>query len=164
MRRSAAAFGSALFLVLAPGVMAGLIPWLITGWEVENDMPLVVELLGVVLIAAGLPVVLSAFSRFVTEGHGTPAPVAAPDTLVVGGLYSWVRNPMYVAVASVIGGQALLFGSTELLAWLGLFLAAVVAFVKLHEEPALARQFGASYEEYRRTVPGWYPRPPRGTV
>ena len=161
MRKSAAAAGSALFLVLAPGVNAVLVPWLITGWDADRDMPLVLQILGIALIAAGLPVILSAFARFVTEGRGTPAPVAAPDTLVVGGLYRWVRNPMYVAVASVIAGQALLFGSAELLAWLAVFLAAVVAFVKLHEEPALSARFGASYDEYRRTVPGWYPRRPK---
>jgi protein-S-isoprenylcysteine O-methyltransferase Ste14 len=161
MRKSAATAGSALFLVVAPGVNAVLIPWLITGWDTDRDMPLIVQILGVALVAAGLPVILGAFARFVTEGHGTPAPVAAPDTLVVGGLYRWVRNPMYVAVASVIAGQALLFGSLELLVWLAVFLAAVVSFVKLHEEPALSERFGASYDEYRRTVPGWYPRRPK---
>ena len=34
MRRSAAAVGSAAFFVLAPGVVAGLVPWLITRWQV----------------------------------------------------------------------------------------------------------------------------------
>ena len=34
----------------------------------------------------------------------------------------------------------------------------VVAFVRLYEEPALTRKFGAAYEEYRRNVPRWLPR------
>ena len=31
--RTKAALGSLAFLVLAPGVVAGLIPWSITGWS-----------------------------------------------------------------------------------------------------------------------------------
>ena len=77
---------------------------------------------------------------------------------MVGGLYRFVRNPMYVAVASMIAGQALLFRSAGVVAWLVVFLVAVVAFVKGYEEPRLAEQFGESYERYRRAVPGWWPR------
>ena len=33
MRRSTATVGSAVFFVLAPCVVAGLVPWLISGWE-----------------------------------------------------------------------------------------------------------------------------------
>ena len=96
--------------------------------------------------------------RFVTEGRGTPAPVAPTEQLVVGGLYRFVRNPMYVAVASMIAGQALLFRSAGVGAWLIVFLIAVVAFVKVYEEPGSAEQFGESYKRYRRAVPGWWPR------
>jgi protein-S-isoprenylcysteine O-methyltransferase Ste14 len=41
---------------------------------------------------------VQAFVGFVVEGLGTPAPVAPPRPLVVGGLYRYVRNPMYLAV------------------------------------------------------------------
>ena len=58
---------------------------------------------------------LHAFARFVVEGIGTPAPVAPPEQLVVGGLYRHVRNPMYVAVAATIVGQAALLGRPALL-------------------------------------------------
>ena len=53
---------------------------------------------------------LEAFARFVVEGVGTPAPVAPTNELVVGGLYRYVRNPMYLAVAAVILGQAAILG------------------------------------------------------
>jgi protein-S-isoprenylcysteine O-methyltransferase Ste14 len=65
---------------------------------------------------------------------------------------------MYIAVASMIGGQALLFRSPGVGLWLVAFLTAVLAFVKGYEEPALARRFGSSYEAYRAAVPGWWPR------
>ena len=99
MTRARAAAGSLVFLALAPGVAAGLVPWLLTDWD-SADPPLALRLAGGVLIAAGTAVLLSAFARFVIEGVGTPAPVAPPEHLVVGGLYRHVRNPMYVAVAA----------------------------------------------------------------
>ena len=155
MRR--VAIGSAVFLVLAPGVAAGLVPYLLTGWDAA-DPPAALQLAGVVLIAAGVPVLLEAFARFVREGLGTPAPVAPPERLVVGGLYRYVRNPMYLAVGAIIVGQALLLGRVVLLAYAAAFAAAVVAFVKFYEEPTLAQRYGAEYERYRREVPGWWPR------
>ena len=108
-------------------------------------------------IAAGL-VLVSAFVRFVIEGVGTPAPVAPTQHLVVGGLYRYVRNPMYLAVVTAIVGQGLLFGQLGLFLYAGIVGAAMVAFVVLYEEPYLAERFGAEYDEYRRAVPGWWPR------
>lgn len=121
-------------------------------------MPVALRALGVVLIAAGVPVLIAAFVRFVTEGRGTPAPVAPTEELVVGGPYRWVRNPMYVAVGAIIAGQALLFGSLPLLAYLAFVLAAFAAFVHLYEQPKLAATYGEDYEAYRRAVPAWRPR------
>jgi protein-S-isoprenylcysteine O-methyltransferase Ste14 len=112
-------------------------------------------------VAAGAASVVHSFARFALEGRGTPAPVAPTETLVVSGQYRWVRNPMYVAVLSLIVGQALLFGSTALL-WYALAIAAAFhAFVLGYEEPTLARRYGDSYERYRSSVNRWLPRPPR---
>jgi protein-S-isoprenylcysteine O-methyltransferase Ste14 len=155
-----AAVGSLVFLVVAPGVVAGLIPWWITRWRVEEPLqhwaPL--RVVGLILLVAGAVVLLDAFRRFVVEGVGTPAPLAPTKRLVVGGLYRYVRNPMYVAVAATIVGQALLLGQPILLLYAVGFAVAVVAFVHLYEEPTLRRQFGEEYEAYRRAVPAWWPR------
>jgi protein-S-isoprenylcysteine O-methyltransferase Ste14 len=157
MSRARAAGGTFAFLVLAPGVVAGLIPWLITGWEADAwSVPL--RALGWLMIGAGLGVLLEAFVRFVLEGIGTPAPVAPTERLVVGGAYRYVRNPMYLAVGALIVGQALVLGQAALLAYGAAFGAAVVAFVHVYEEPTLVRRFGADYEAYRRAVPAWWPR------
>ena len=157
MGRRRAAIGSALFLVAAPGVAAGVVPWLLTGWE-SSDPPVAVAILGVALIAAGAVVVVHAFARFVTEGAGTPAPVAPTERLVVGGLYRHVRNPMYLAVASMIVGQALLLGRSSLLLYAAIFYAVSIAFVRGYEEPVLESRYGDEYRAYRRAVPGWWPR------
>jgi protein-S-isoprenylcysteine O-methyltransferase Ste14 len=157
MTRARAAAGSLVFLALAPGVVAGLLPWLLTDWD-STDPPLALQLAGGALIAAGAAVLLSAFGRFVIEGMGTPAPVAPTEHLVVGGLYRHVRNPMYVAVAAAIIGQAALLGRPGLLLYALAFVAAVAAFVRLYEEPVLSRRYGAEYEAYRAGVPAWRPR------
>jgi len=119
--------------------------------------PAALRVLGAALLLAGAAVLVHAFARFVMEGIGTPAPVAPTEHLVVGGLYRHVRNPMYLAVGTAIAGQALLLGRPLLLAYAAVFGAVVYAFVRLYEEPALTRRFGAAYERYRREVPGWRP-------
>ena len=105
-----------MFFALAPGVVAGVMPWLLTEWEAEPTSD-AWRVLGVVLVVAGASVLLHAFARFVVEGVGTPAPVAPTRHLVVGGLYRWVRNPMYIAVVSCVAGQALLLGRSALWAY-----------------------------------------------
>ena len=159
MGRTKAALGTAVFFVIAPGVVAGAVPWLLTRWRVGPPGPhWIVRLIGVLLIGAGVAALLSAFVRFVREGRGTPAPVAPTQDLVVGGLYRYVRNPMYLAVIAIIAGQALLLGRPRLLAYNAGVLAMVSAFVHWYEEPILRRRFGGQYEAYRRAVPGWVPR------
>jgi protein-S-isoprenylcysteine O-methyltransferase Ste14 len=160
MGKRTAALGSALFFAAAPGVMAGVIPWLLTGWD-AYDMPLALRVAGGIVTAAGAAFLIQAFVRFVVEGLGTPAPVAPPERLVVGGVYRWVRNPMYVAIVAAILGQALLLGRLELVVWAAIFWAVTASYVRFYEEPNLRRRFGAEYEAYLSAVPGWIPRPPR---
>jgi protein-S-isoprenylcysteine O-methyltransferase Ste14 len=155
--RKRAALGSAVFLVTVPAVVAGLVPWLVTGLS-TNGWWLPLRVLGGLMIGAGIAVLLPAFVRFVVEGTGTPAPIAPTERLVVGGAYRYVRNPMYLAVAALIFGQALLLGQTALVLYGVAFCVIVAAFVHGYEEPALSRRFGTEYEDYRRAVPAWLPR------
>ena len=159
MRTAQAIAGSALFFIAAPCVVAGLVPWLLTD---RYHLPLSAVpgfvAVGTILIVAAAALLLHAFARFALEGLGTPAPVAPTERLVVGGIYRHVRNPMYVAVLSIILGQALLFSSWTLVAYAAIGAIVMGSFVRLYEEPTLARRYGAEYETYRRNVPGWLPR------
>jgi protein-S-isoprenylcysteine O-methyltransferase Ste14 len=158
--RTSAAIGTSVFFAAAPGVVAGVVPWLLTGWRVgtPTDHWAAVRVFGGLLVAACAAVLVSAFARFAREGLGTPAPVAPTEHLVVGGLYRYVRNPMYLAVVGAIVGQALLFGQPALLVYAALVASAVTTFVYGYEQPTLAEQFGAEYAAYRRAVPAWLPR------
>ena len=152
-----AAIGSALFLLVAPGTVAGLVPWLLTGWE-SRSWPWPVRLMGALLLAAAVAALLSAFARFAREGIGTPAPIAPTQRLVVGGLYRHVRNPMYVAVVTAVLGQGLLLGRPVLLFYALALWAVFAAFVRVYEEPVLLDTYGDDYERFRAAVPAWLPR------
>ena len=157
MSRTSALVASAVFLILAPGTLAGLIPWWLTGWRLGAAAP-ALEIAGGVLIALGLLLLIECFGRFAVQGRGTPAPVAPTDRLIVSGPYRRVRNPMYVAVVAMILGQAALFGDLRLLGygalvWLGFHL-----FVLAYEEPTLKRSFPADYPAFFAAVPRWIPR------
>lgn len=132
-----AAAGTLVFLVIAPGTVVGLVPWLITGWQAGRARPAVLVAAGALVTAAGCAVLLYAFAQFVIEGGGTPAPPAPTERLVIRGLYRYVRNPMYLAVLAGVAGQALLLARPVLLAYLAAVGAAVFAFVHLYADPAL---------------------------
>jgi protein-S-isoprenylcysteine O-methyltransferase Ste14 len=152
--------GSAIFLILAPGIVAGYVPWLICRWQVEAPLlgTPILRFAGVLLIAAGLPVLLDSFARFALQGRGTPAPVFPTRHLVASGLFRYVRNPMYAAVVSLIFGQGLFFASVRVLeygiaVWAGFHL-----FVLVYEEPTLRKAYGPEYEQFCAHVPRWIPR------
>src|SRR5690242_18542456 len=117
MRKVLAIVGSAVFLVIAPGCVAGWVPWRISYWRFETPFPAMplFRLAGGLLIALAAIGLLDSFARFALQGVGTPAPVFPTRHLVVTGLYRYVRNPMYVAVVSAILGQGLFFGNVTVL-------------------------------------------------
>jgi protein-S-isoprenylcysteine O-methyltransferase Ste14 len=161
MRSRAAAFaGSAVWFLIAPGTIAGLVPWLITGWHLDEDLGTsgLVRAAGALLILAGLAGLIESFARFAWQGLGTPAPVAPSTRLIVAGVYRYVRNPMYVAVLAVVAGEALLLGQAELLGYAALIWLVFHLFVLLHEEPAMQHRFPADYLAYSRSVRRWLPR------
>jgi protein-S-isoprenylcysteine O-methyltransferase Ste14 len=160
MNRISSIFGTALFLALAPGIFAGVVPWWISGWE--QQAPLfglpIARPIGIVLILVGTPVLLDSFARFALLGNGTPAPVLPTRHLVVSGLYRHVRNPMYLAVAATIIGQGLYLGNLELLGYGALVGLAFHLFVLGYEEPTLRTRFGAEYGAFCANVHRWLPR------
>lgn len=157
MSRASALIGSAAFLVLAPGTVAGLIPWLIVRWPATVGHPAQAAI-GVGLLSLGAILLLDCFRRFAVQGLGTPAPTAPTERLVVTGAYRHVRNPMYVAIVCLILGQEALFASPALLGYAVLVWAGFHAFVLSYEEPMLRRRFPQEYAAYFTAVPRWIPR------
>ena len=102
-------------------------------------------------------ILLWSFWNFLVQGRGTPAPVDPPKKLVATGFYRYVRNPMYIGVLLTLIGHFLWFGFWFLLAYTALAFLATHLFVTLYEEPTLKRKFGASYENYLKSIPRWIP-------
>src|SRR4029077_6421406 len=95
VQRTIAVLGSAVFFVVAPCTLAGLLPWSITGWQLQPPF-LGLGLtrgIGAIMLLARVTALLDSFARFALQGRGTPAPIAPTQNLVVTGLYRYVRNP-----------------------------------------------------------------------
>jgi protein-S-isoprenylcysteine O-methyltransferase Ste14 len=167
-RRFFPILGSAVFLFIAPGTLAGLIPWWISHWRMQEALVRLQALrwVGAGLILAGVVAIIECFARFAWQGLGTPAPVFPTKRLIVMGLYRHVRNPMYCAVTGIILGQGLLLGDAWLIGYGAAVWMAVHLFVLTYEEPTLRRTYGADYEAFRAGVPRWMPRlrPWRGST
>ncbi len=151
------ALKSLLFLIVAPGMVAGYIPLALLrgGPQLETGF---FEYLAFPLWLIGGVILLWSFWNFLVQGRGTPAPIEPPKELVATGFYRYVRNPMYVGVLLMLTGHFLWFKDV----WLGVYAVIVFLafhlFVTLYEEPTLKSKFGASYEAYLRKVPRWIPR------
>ena len=148
---------SFLFLILAPGTVAGYIP-LILLTEGPQAATGTIAWLAIPLWICGVFILLRCYWDFLVKGRGTPAPIDPPRELVVSGFYRYVRNPIYVAVLSILIGHFLWFGYWSLLIYAGYAWLATHLFVVLYEEPTLLRKFGATYDDYRSKVPRWIPR------
>ena len=141
-------------------IVAGIVPWLLTRWEAD-DQPLALKGLGVIVLAAGAALVLETTGRFALQGRGTPAPWAPPECFVERGSYRFVRSPMYLGVILLIVGQALVLGREILYLWAVAAWVIFEASLLLWEEPGLRLRFGDDYDDYRRRVHRWLPTRPR---
>lgn len=158
--RLKAVIGSIVFLVVAPGIVAGVIPGAVSRYQLLPPLfgTVPIRWAGGLLVALALVLLLETFSRFALQGLGTPAPIAPTKSLVVTGSYRFVRNPMYLAVVTLILGQGLLFGNVAVLVYGLVVWLTVHAFVLVYEEPTLSRDYGEQYDRYRRDVRRWIPR------
>lgn len=146
-----------VFTVFVPGTVAGYVPWRLRQNAAAGTGA--GEWLAITVIAIGIATYLhTAFSGFALFGGGTPAPIAPTKILVVKGQHRFVRNPMYIGVGLVIGGQAWLFHSLRIAIYLACMLLTAHLFVIFYEEPTLRKQFGEEYDRYRASVPRWIPK------
>ena len=148
-----------IFTILQPGVAAGLVPYLIlsnTGRTFFPDVWTIWHYAGAALMLVGATVVLICILRFATEGRGTLSPLDPTKKLVVHGLYHYSRNPMYVGVTLLLIGETLFWMSLPLAVYTAVLFAGFNAFIVLHEEPRLRRDFPVEYALYCSRVRRWF--------
>jgi protein-S-isoprenylcysteine O-methyltransferase Ste14 len=146
-----------LFTVFVPGIVAGYVPWRMGASRLADGARPAQWLIAAPAFLAGASIYFWCLWDFGRTGRGTPAPIDPPKTLVVRGLYRYVRNPMYVGVLLVIAGWALLSRGGSVMVYGASVALAFHLFVVLVEEPILRGTFGASYADYCRTVHRWRP-------
>ena len=147
---------AAVFTLVVPGGVGGLVPALLVRGRDAADGALMV--LSVCLMAIGAAMYVRCVWDFAAFGKGTPLPIDAPKRLVIRGLYRYSRNPMYVGLLTLIAGWAILYGSIVLVGY-GVFLFVFFSvFVYFYEERHLSREFGEEYEAYQAQVGRWLPR------
>jgi protein-S-isoprenylcysteine O-methyltransferase Ste14 len=152
---------TALFTVLVPGTVLGLVPVALLSGGFGPSLGVgPARWVGLVPFSIGMAIIVWCFVEFVRRGRGTPAPYDPPRELVVSGLYRYVRNPQYVGVVLVAVGEALLAGAGILLGYAAVLAIGYHLFVRYYEEPTLGRLFGDGYARYRESVPRWLPRWP----
>lgn len=145
-----------LFTALVPGTVAVFVPLSIVAGRVPCAG--VCRLAGSLVLVAGVFLYAWCVWDFATFGRGTPAPIDAPTKLVVHGPYRHVRNPMYVAVLTVVLGWASLYAAMSLVLYATVVGCAFQLFIVGYEEPHLRRIFAGEYDAYCARVGRWLPR------
>jgi protein-S-isoprenylcysteine O-methyltransferase Ste14 len=149
---------SAVFTLVLPGSAVVWVPlWLLARSDGRLDLG-PVRWVGPPVLLAGVLGLIWCIWDFGRVGRGTLAPVDPPRFAVRSGMYRVVRNPMYISVLTILLGEALLFRSVWLLAWMTIAAAMFHLFVVTYEEPTLRRRFGSDYRSYCGAVPRWLPR------
>jgi protein-S-isoprenylcysteine O-methyltransferase Ste14 len=150
---------SLLFVVFGgPAITLVYVPFWITRFRIPADEPAWQFLAAAALMAIGLAPAFESMRRFIVVGRGTLVPTMPTEHLVVSGMYSYVRNPMYVGILIALAGETLLFRSRDMVILTGLFWLATHLFVCFYEERTLTRRYGDEYTRFKRNVPRWLPR------
>ena len=123
-----------------------------------SSKDILILIAGVAAASIGIFLLAVTIRLFIVIGRGTLAPWKPAQKLVVKGPYRYARNPMISGVSLILAGEAILFRSYNLLAWLIVFLLINHIYFVLVEEPGLAKRFGEEYEIYKQNVPRWLPR------
>lgn len=146
------------FTIVQPGLVAGLIPYLILGDTVGAALtqPLYfLQYIGMALFLIGLTILFDCIIRFAVQGRGTINPVDPTKKLVVKGLYRFSRNPMYIGVIIILSGEAIFFQLNNLWVYLLFIFFIFNLFILFIEEPRLRRDFGEDYYQYCQRVRRW---------
>jgi len=122
-------------------------------WPVAHTAPgiQVTEYSGLALVAGWALIFGAALLQF-ARSRTTMIPNRPASALATGGIYRLTRNPMYLSLAFLYAGLALLMNSTWPLLLLPLAIVAVDRAVITREERYLAGAFPGEYAAYRRRV------------
>lgn len=147
-------YRSYLFVPLLVVLLVFRKPGTTAGWGLIT----MADLTGLFVALCGfaLRVAVIAYKKPGTSGRGTNIEVRE---LVTDGAYQVCRNPLYL-------GNFLIWMGLVVMRWDLVFLAAIVVFFAIEyyfiiraEEAYLSGHFGKAYDDFRKSVPAFFPRP-----
>lgn len=146
-----------VFTILQPGIVAGLIPYLVVRDQLGQTLSFqqTHQIFGLLVFMIGFVVMIYCIYQFAVDGRGTLSPFDRTQKLVAKGLYRFSRNPMYVGVLGMLSGEAVFFQGPLLWIYSLLVFTLFNVFIFFIEEPRLKKDFGEAYLEYCRKVRRW---------
>ena len=121
----------------------------------DARMEVVLRVLGQVVVGAGMAII--GWSMWTFHGaHTAIMPSKAASRLVTDGPYQYSRNPMYLSLAVMQPGLALVYNSLWPILFLPLLLVLIRRYLMAREERYLAEAFGSEYVDYCARVGRWF--------
>ena len=129
---------------------------LLLGWLVPfpATLPQMMEVLGVVLVLAGLALAFMAV-RQMTAARTTVDPHGSVKTIVISGPYRFSRNPIYLGFVCVLIGFPMALGTFWGAVLSPVLVLGLNSLVIQHEEAYLEKKFGDGYTRYKSRVRRW---------
>lgn len=142
-------------LVFLSGLLlGGMVQWFFPLHIFPEKYSFIARILGVVLIIFGLGIILTAKTKM-QKAKTNIEPWKPTNAIISDGIYSYSRNPIYMAMILIYLGITLIFNAIWFLPFLVLVLIAMQYGVILREERYLEKKFGAEYLDYKKKVRRW---------
>lgn len=148
-----------LLLILVPGTVVLLVPYILLHSSqvlLNFTLNLFSAFLLFVFLSGALMVIWAVWA-FTAIGKGTPIPFDPPLNFVPGGIYRFMRNPMYTGIVTMLLAESLYFRSLSIFLYTAFVFVFLNLFVTMVEEPGLIKRYGQPYLDYLNSVPRWLP-------
>jgi protein-S-isoprenylcysteine O-methyltransferase Ste14 len=136
---------------LLPG---GMIEWFYRGVFFPPDHLLTIRIIGGLVIAVGLGIILTAKVKM-HRAETNIEPWKPTTSIISDGIYSYSRNPVYLAMILMYFGVTLILNSLWFLPFLIPVLFVMHFGVIVREENYLEKKFGEEYLSYKKSVRRW---------
>jgi protein-S-isoprenylcysteine O-methyltransferase Ste14 len=135
-------------------LLGGIVQWFYPLYIFPPEYLFVARSSGVLLIIFGLGIIFAAKMKM-QKANTNIEPWKPTNAIISDGIYSYSRNPIYVAMVLIYLGVTFVFNAVWFLPFLILVLMAMQYGVILREERYLQEKFGKNYSDYKKKVRRW---------